>query len=467
MTLLSTSRATWFGHLDPHLIHLLGERATQVLDRISTPKIAHELAARTESQSLHSHGWYSPSLAQGDTGLALAHATLATTASDPLVQDTARARAITFLRAAIDATREHPLQDPGLCNGTTGVLIAIDTVVDAEPRFLPARQQLLAQHLAQIENTPPLATLDFYTDVDFDLMSGRSGTLAYLMTADRPGPGASAALTRLVTDLTWAGGREEEAPRAWRWMTNRLDAPSLSLRDESFPDNYLNAGLSHGLAGVTASLALATRRGGGEVDPSITETLTSHVAWFLGTVTHDDFGPVWPAGCAVDPFGHESPHGGPSLMAAWCYGSAGIGLALLNAGRVLRNATVVDLGIAALRGTILRDAERESPAPPTLCHGTAGLALLAAGLATLPGQQDMVPHVDRLARRLLDKGDLDAPVIYRDLEFGTNPIDQPGLLNGAAGVALVLATLTSTECPRWVNTWLLQHREETTEEESA
>ncbi len=463
MTPTSTMLTTWFGSLDAELALRLRDRATTVLDLIPAPASALALAERAEVQSRHGHGWLPASLAQGDAGLAVAHATLATTAHDPVVRQVATGRAITFLRAAVDSTQDHAIQESGLCNGMTGLLLAVDAVTEAEPRFLPARQQLLAQHLAHVEATPTLMSQAFHTDIDFDLMSGRAGTVAYLATNCDPAAGA-AALSHLVADLTWVGMREETAPHAWRWMTNRLEAPSLSLRDDEFPDDFLNAGLSHGLAGITAALALAAARGHGGLDPAVRHVLASHVAWFRSTVTHDDLGPLWPAGCAVAPSGIETPHGPPSTMVAWCYGSAGIGLALLNAGRALEDPAAVALGIAAVRGTILRDAERQVPGPATLCHGTAGIALLAAWLTALPGQEDMATHVDRLARRLLAQGDLDAPLIYRDLEFGTNPIDQPGLLNGAAGVALVLASLAAPRRPRWVDTWLLQRPGTTMEE---
>lgn len=459
MTLLGSTHATWFGSLNADLAHQLTDRATHVLALITDPAVAHEHARRAEAQSRHGHGWVPTSLAQGDAGLALAHAILAATSPARDVRETSTARAIGFLREAVASTREHPIQEAGLCNGTTGLLLAIDAVADVEPRFLPARKQLLAQHLAHILATAPLANQTSYTDVDFDLMSGRAGTLAYLSTSGHADEGVDAlvaAQSRLVTDLAWVGTRDSAAPHLWRWMTNRLEAPSLSLRDASFPDNFLNAGLSHGLAGVTATLALAVLRGQGEFGAPVHEVLAAHIAWFMGTVTQDGLGPLWPAGCAVGPTGDETPQGDPSPMVAWCYGSAGIGLALLNAGRALGDEEAVDLGIAALRGTILRDAVRGRPGAATLCHGTAGVALLAATLAAIPGQQDMASHVDRLARDLLAAGDPGVPLLYRDLEFGTHPIDQPGFLNGAAGVALVLASLTATRRPRWVDTWLLQ-----------
>ena len=92
---------------------------------------------------------------------------------------------------------------------------------------------------------------------------------------------------------------------------------------------------------------------------------------------------------------------------------------------------------------------------PTLCHGTAGLLLLTAGFAVGTGQPRWRAAAATQTDELLDRYDPASLFGYRDVEPAGNQVDNPGLLWGAAGVALALLALADVEAPAWTRLFLL------------
>src|SRR5207244_5706446 len=91
---------------------------------------------------------------------------------------------------------------------------------------------------------------------DFDLISGLSGTGAYLLCR-REQPGAAAAVSAVTQALVEIMAEEHDVPR---WHT-----PVHLLWDEevmsTYPQGTLNCGLAHGVPGMLAFLAVALRSG--------------------------------------------------------------------------------------------------------------------------------------------------------------------------------------------------------------
>jgi hypothetical protein len=87
---------------------------------------------------------------------------------------------------------------------------------------------------------------------------------------------------------------------------------------------------------------------------------------------------------------------------------------------------------------------------PTLCHGSAGLALLAAHRLWESGSS-----TGHLAAPLLAAYDATLPLGYRDVEASGARVDNPGVLTGAAGVAMVLSALDGSGPPAWSRLLLL------------
>ncbi|HET6707395.1 lanthionine synthetase LanC family protein, partial [Amycolatopsis sp.] len=134
--------------------------------------------------------------------------------------------------------------------------------------------------------------------------------------------------------------------------------------------------------------------------------------------------------------------------AGWCAGSAGAARALWLAGRALDD---VRLRARAQELALLDTGHRT----PAFCHGTAGAVLVSALFWWDTGDERHRAHAARLCTRLLDAYEPDTVFGFRDVEPGGSTVDNPGLLVGAAGIALVLTALTAPRPPAWPRLFLL------------
>ncbi|GAB2806790.1 hypothetical protein GCM10027176_09750 [Actinoallomurus bryophytorum] len=254
---------------------------------------------------------------------------------------------------------------------------------------------------------------------DHDLINGTAGAGVYALLRGRPP--AIVAVTAALAEAA-AGDPPffvppHRVPPAW-----------------SLPEGYVDCGLAHGAAGPVALLALLTEQGK-QADLSAehaerpevrTRALTRAADWLLDAAETDEWGIAWPAGLAGDDR-MPSPR-----RASWCYGVPGIARALWLAGRALDEPHHQSVARDAM--TALLDASDAwgLDSSPNLCHGIAGLLLVTAAFAADDAR--FAPAAEDLLDRLVDAFDPSLPLGF--------DVTGPGLLTGAAGIALTLLTVT-------------------------
>ena len=89
------------------------------------------------------------------------------------------------------------------------------------------------------------------------------------------------------------------------------------------------------------------------------------------------------------------------------------------------------------------------------CHGVAGLLAITLRFAADTGLQIFVEQADRLTHQMLDRFQPESLLGFRNIEYDNNETDQPGLLDGAAGVAIVLLSASTGIEPVWDRAFLL------------
>ncbi|MEF3117648.1 lanthionine synthetase LanC family protein [Streptomyces chrestomyceticus] len=415
-------------HPKPLLPYRLAARAHTVADlireRLDSPASADAYAARAAGQSDVSF-WHGASLSEGHAGLALLHLHAARTARSDEECEQSLDRAFSFVRAAFAATRKRALTHPGLFDGTAGLAFVLREASADEPRFLPSLaaldEQLCQQVLAMDLPHGPEAVADHH----YDLIYGSAGLLTHLCAVRPLTPSAEQALLRCLRHLLWVG-----ADRRWA-VQGRLDT-----------------GSSHGAAGIAAALAKAWRYG--HRLPRQRQVTDQLVRWLLAAGTGDGRQLQWPRYVALGPDADPDRAGAAETAPAWCHGTGGVAAGLLAVAGATGDQALETRACAALDGLLGRVAAGDVPRSPTVCHGRAGLVALAHEFAT-HGSAGAARAMPRLVTDLVAAADPGQPLVYRDHETTGHLVDNPGLLTGAAGIALTLrATATGAgHRPAW------------------
>ncbi|MEX2985699.1 lanthionine synthetase C family protein [Streptomyces sp. C36] len=405
--------------------------ACSISDRLAHPDDAPSGPSST--------GWWRQSLAHGVPGIALLHIELA--AADLRSWQ----RVHNWLAAAAQAPvtggpDSHPYY------GAPALAHVLALAAEHRPgAYDRALRSLDRQILADVHRRVAAA----YRRIDrgelpalaeFDTIRGLTGYGAYLLRRDPDGDSIRSIIEYLVCLAQPVSTREGPLPGWWT-----LSGPS-GRGDEQFPGGHANLGVAHGIAGPLSLLALAALRGT-TVDGQL-EAIGSICDSFDLWRTDTGYGPAWPY--CVTRSEWRSGRLAPSVprRPSWCYGTAGLAraqqlaaLALADTGRRLAAET-------ALARALADGPQLAATADPSLCHGFAGLAHIAARAA-----DDALPETARELRTLL-------PALLNAVHpRGADPhrataslmdaADRgPGLLDGAAGIALAVLAPSATGSPR-------------------
>jgi hypothetical protein len=235
---------------------------------------------------------------------------------------------------------------------------------------------------------------------DYDLMNGLVGLAVYFLERG-DAAGAREGLRRIVGHLDAMAERADGIT----WHTPARLLPPHQVTE--YPNGYHNCGLAHGVPGVIAVLARIARRP--DSPPAAAVLRDGAIRWLVARRL-GDLG--YPA----------TVEAAKPTRLAWCYGDAGVTIALHSAG-------VLDLAPAIRRWMAREDTGVEDAG---LCHGAIGLAHIANRLYQATGEADYRDY----ARRWIDRG------------LALHRAGDPDVLTGSAGVGLGLMAALGVE-PGW------------------
>lgn len=252
--------------------------------------------------------------------------------------------------------------------------------------------------------------------VDYDLFRGPSGLVLAGAELGRPTDmfvRAAHHLAHLCDDPGLEGLRA---------------GPEISPRS-AFNIGRINTGMGHGVTGVAAALrhAVETIEDGTDYRPALRRAC----AWLVeeAYLAADDFITWAPVGRE----GAKAPASADRRQ-AWCYGTPGVAWTLWDSGRVLGDASLQILGVAAMRSFCrVFDADFHFPISDeserlAICHGAAGTLAVADAFVRHAAVNEAAPLRDALADYLLDHGDQITGLGRTDMT----------MLNGAGGIVSVL-----------------------------
>ncbi|MGQ4389844.1 lanthionine synthetase C family protein [Streptomyces sp. SAS_270] len=275
---------------------------------------------------------------------------------------------------------------------------------------------------------------------EFDAIRGLTGYGTYLLRRD-PGSSTTRAVLDYCVRLTEPITHHGETLPGWWAETGPSGSP-----DDRFRGGHANTGMAHGIGGVLALLALAARNG--SATHGHHAALRTILAWLDCWKEEASGGPVWPYWVARRelrrrPLGSSDPR-----RPSWCYGTVGLAraqqLAALALGDASRQIDAENALVAALSDPEQLKATTDNG----LCHGFAGLAHAAARTAddahpsTAEKLRAAIPPLLAAVNPPGIDPELMATALIHDEEGG------PGLLDGAAGIALALLAPSTAAPPR-------------------
>lgn len=282
----------------------------------------------------------------------------------------------------------------------------------------------------------------------YDLITGLVGFGVYLLER-LPAEKASLGVELLVYHLNKAAERSGQLV-TWHTPPELLPASEFAR----FPEGYYNLGVAHGIPGVLNFLSQALAAG---VERDKTKRLLEGgVEWLIAQERPPGAGSLFPAWRA----GAESTD---SRM-AWCYGDLGIMAVLRQIARRCGRQDwssfadkIADSCLSRVESTV---GAQDAP----LCHGYVGIAHIFNRIY----QEDRNPMFREAAVNYFDRA-----LAMRQPERGvggffslkmapnTTPVSEadPGLLDGAIGIALALLAATTPVEPAWDRMMLLSGRD--------
>ena len=416
---------------------LSGDLANRAMEAVLA--IAEDIPARIDWVSPRvdpsGAGPWRAGLASGTAGQALLFGYLALHTGEERWTDLA----LDFLDKAGEAVSSFPMSE-SLYSGFTGIAWVGDhlrgRVFEGEP-----------DENREVDE----ALLSAFTNPDwpgeYDLINGLVGLGVYALEG-LPRPTAAACLERIVARLA-EHARDEPEGAAWFSPPERL--PPHQRAEQ--PEGLYNLGLSHGAAGIVAVLGAACATG----TPGARPLLDRAMAWLLARRLPAEgpacFPHFWVPG--LEPRGSRL---------AWCYGDPGMAVALLLAGRGAGEPEWERIALEVACSAARRSEEEARVQDAGLCHGASGVAHLFHRMYISTGDETLAEaarswYERTLAYRIPGLG------VGGFRSWSTGPDDKldwrddPGFLEGAAGVALALLAAISPVDPGWDRIFLESLRE--------
>ncbi|WP_433234831.1 lanthionine synthetase C family protein [Actinomadura nitritigenes] len=391
--------------------------ADLIAERLASPEAVRGRAPQRE--------WWPQSLAHGAAGVALLHIerALAGRASWQAADDWLSCA----VREGVSAGR-----DSHLYYGAPALAFALHAAGDRYARTLEVLdQQVVQQTLHRLKaasvrldqrERPALA--------EFDAIRGLAGFGSYLLRRKSHTEVVRDVLRYLVRLAEPVDEGGEILPG---WWTNSGPGGRPS---GDFPGGHANTGMAHGIAGPLALLSLAMSDG--VVVDGQEEAISRICTWLDRWRQEGDFGPWWPYWITRRQVRGESPIAAQPSRPSWCYGAVGVARAQQLAAIATGDLARQRIAEKALVGALADPHQQAMTTDLSLCHGYAGLALVAMRCAGDAITTDLDDRLPQLIKAIVP-GEMPAV----DAQASGLLASDFGLLEGAAGIALALYALQS------------------------
>lgn len=276
---------------------------------------------------------------------------------------------------------------------------------------------------------------------NYDFLHGAVGTGTYFLNRLSKKESADY-LKELVDHLDKLKHEPKDIKGAFAWES--------TLDHEKGSKGY-NLSLSHGIAAIIAFLGKMLEKG--IYTEKVSSLLNGAVTFLLGnSLDTTEFSSNFPSW-----IGAEYPIG-PSRM-AWCYGDLGIGISLLQAARAAGNKEWEKKAVdTILHSTARKDVKENSVIDAGLCHGASGIGHIYNRMYHYTGHETFKESAiywleETLKMAVYEDGYAGFKAWHTEKYGGW--VAEAGLLEGVAGIGLMLISMISDIEPGWDRTLFL------------
>ncbi len=327
----------------------------------------------------------------------------------------------------------------GLVGGLAGLCFTVHYLSRGGQRYqqlLQSLEAILVKQVARLTVQTEINSVGFH---DYDLISGPAGIGRYLLLRPEV-PGTTEVLHMVLSRLIYLS--QEDDGRLRYFVPPQR---ATEERRRTYPEGFIDCGLAHGVPGPLALLSLAHVQG--VEHPGLEDAIERLASWMVAQSYRDEWGINWPYSVSYEHEANETQT--RNTRAAWCYGNPGVARALWLAGCALGDSSLRSLALEAMRAVHYKPLEALDIPSPIICHGIAGVLQIAMRFANDTGEDTFTEMSSKLAQQLMLQFQPDAPFGFRHIEAQGNSVDNPGLLEGAAGVTLALLSAAVGMEPAW------------------
>jgi lantibiotic modifying enzyme len=280
----------------------------------------------------------------------------------------------------------------------------------------------------------------------FDFMHGALGSGFYFLQRYQHSrnPLYMNYLIQLIDYLLNSGSRDSKGFFTWETILNHEKG-----------NRGFNLGLAHGMPGIMTFLSKLYEL---DIDKTrILPLLQGTVGYLLSQrLDTSNYHSVFPRHiCKEEPL--------CSSRLGWCYGDTGIGITLWLTGQRLKNHKWKDIAIETLlHSTLRKDPQKNSVFDTCFCHGTSGVAHMYNRIFQYTGLKEFKEACNFWLKKTLEIGQFqEDESIGAGFKFWHGEgneghwVNEYNVLNGIAGIGLVLISALSDIEPAWDSCFLL------------
>ncbi|MBV6484218.1 MAG: hypothetical protein KFKLKKLM_00710 [Flavobacteriales bacterium] len=276
---------------------------------------------------------------------------------------------------------------------------------------------------------------------DYDFLHGVIGQSVYLLERNN-----YKLLSKIINEIDNNAIKNENG---YCWISDFI------IDDDMNSKKVYNISLSHGNSAIIVFLSKFLEIESEDISSiNKAKKILKEAVKFILSCKMNNKDSIFPSICEVKNNGETR-----SSRLAWCYGDLGIGIALWQAGEILRDDDIKkEAIITCLHSTKRKTKEKTMIIDAGICHGTSGVAHIFNKMYYYTGKEEFKKAANYWIEETLNmatfKDGLAGYKSYQSEIMGGWKNDY-GLLEGVAGIGLVLLSHISDEKPTWDRCLLL------------